>query len=133
MTPTTATARRQFFYLARPLAHSVQGSNIPFGNPSLRPCKKSAMSGTLPSFAFATVLFFSILIKCSHGSCFFAEFHIEYVFLGLDLVRIGSGIFRNMLKSDVFVFWDMPQAFFFLTENAHFQNFGHGKFSNSDF
>ena len=38
VTPTaaTATARRQFFYLARALAHSVQGWNIPFGNPSLR-------------------------------------------------------------------------------------------------
>ena len=38
MTPPTAAAatRRQFFHLARPLAHSVQGSNIPFGNPSLR-------------------------------------------------------------------------------------------------
>ena len=29
MTPTTT--RRQVFYLARPLAHSVQGRNIPFG------------------------------------------------------------------------------------------------------
>ena len=41
MTPTTAAtaaARRQFFHLARALAHSVQGWNIPFGNPSLRWC-----------------------------------------------------------------------------------------------
>ena len=41
VTPTTTTAaaaaaRRQFFHLARPPSHSVQGSNIPFGNPSLR-------------------------------------------------------------------------------------------------
>ena len=37
MTPTaTTTTRRQFFHLARALAHSGQGWNIPFGNPSLR-------------------------------------------------------------------------------------------------
>ena len=36
MTPTAATTRRQFFHLARALAHSGQGWNIPFGNPSLR-------------------------------------------------------------------------------------------------
>ena len=35
MTPTmTAPARRQSFHLARPLAQSVQGWNILFGNPS---------------------------------------------------------------------------------------------------
>ena len=46
MTPTTATAaRRLFFHLARPLAHSVQGSNIPFGNPSLR---RGALCPSLP-------------------------------------------------------------------------------------
>ena len=36
-TPTTATTtRRRFFHLARALAHSGQGWNILFGNPSLR-------------------------------------------------------------------------------------------------
>ena len=37
LTPTTTTtACRQISHLARPLAHSAQGWNIPFGNPSLR-------------------------------------------------------------------------------------------------
>ena len=37
MTPTAAvTTRRQLSHLARALAHSAQGWNIPFGNPSLR-------------------------------------------------------------------------------------------------
>ena len=44
-------ARRQFFYLTRPLAHSVQGSNIPFGNPSLR-CMCICNDLTLLFFAF---------------------------------------------------------------------------------
>ena len=31
---------RQFYHLARPLGHSAQGWNIPFGNPSLRSLSK---------------------------------------------------------------------------------------------
>ena len=36
LTPTTAATRRQLSHLARALAHSAQGWNIPFGNPSLQ-------------------------------------------------------------------------------------------------
>ena len=53
LTPTAAAARRQFFHLARALAHSGQGWNIPFGNPSLR-----YRYGNVISCCFIIICFF---------------------------------------------------------------------------
>ena len=86
LTPTaaaTATARRQFFHLARALAHSGQGWNIPFGNPSLRcfqmPLDASQMSSRLWLSCCNRLHPFSELLGgCRSGSkqlifCFFAH------------------------------------------------------------
>ena len=59
MTPTTTAAaaatRRQFSYLVRPLAHSAQGCNVPFGNPSLRSTWVGSLK-PLKQYVYVTVL-----------------------------------------------------------------------------
>ena len=58
---TAAMTRRQLPHLARALAHSAQGWNIPFGNPSLRPMTGNVINPCLCSS-------FTLLSQPSHLS-----------------------------------------------------------------
>ena len=119
MTPTTTTAetmtRRQFFYLAGPLAHSDQGSNIPFGNPSLR---FPIITQTDLSVGVLTVLLSTGLgpmlgkfLKTADNFCAQARYFVHDAFATLRRkYSVASLLQKNIMVSAQNAFQDGPRA-----------------------